>query len=302
VVIVTGTGWDTNPNPAPGAPLVVNRQPNNLCSGGCEADWSSPFIDDNGFGLCSTSATAGSTGLFAVRCAHNYSYTGNTCTASESYPDSEAEFNPEPPPCNGVFTSVGGVNVCVPVAGSGAASTPVAPDFDGAQMVPRITPEDIYAPGANDGGRGGTFPGGGSGVWDDDGGLHRGNEGSTVSIGGGGAFAGSFSGVVDIDESGTPDGSAEVASAESAFGAAGDALVDALEDTGGDGAVDEFGWGFAWEFPSGSCASFSFGLGSEVTVWDWCGTLGRIRSLWGWMLGLLSALYIWRLLVRSVGE
>lgn len=98
-----------------------------------------------------------------------------------------------------------------------------------------------------------------------------------------------------IDESGTPTGATQVAAGEAAIAAARAAEVDAVASVAQPSAL---GWGFGIDLPSGACSAFTittsrFGTHDFFTV---CGNsnVELMRSLLGWLLGILAALYCWR--------
>lgn len=96
---------------------------------------------------------------------------------------------------------------------------------------------------------------------------------------------------VKVDETGTPTESSAMAAQKQAFDAA-------LDDVKGKFAEVSAAktWGITWGYttPSGTCSPVQFGAGRFVTSLDVCKPLGYIRELWGYVIYVMTGLYIWR--------
>jgi hypothetical protein len=336
--VLAVVGYDTTPNPMIGSPLALAVPiPPTMCASGCTIAITgsvrpgggiAPIGGGNAPGICQTSPTPGSTGYYAVMCFLNYSSPGTTCTASSTVPDPATSLAQAPPACQGATGTVNGATRCLPQAGTGQPSTPVAPVTSGDPPVTQIptSASDVHTPQADGGGRsgGGGIPSPAGGVVPSGGGAPGGaargintatpegqvfnNTQNTAggATGGGGAnvdLSVEMCGLpgtpaCKIDETGTPT-DASLAAAHSAFDAA-SALREA--QIAGAGNVTSLGLTFAIDIPAGSCADPTLTLpGRTPFVAQLCEKAPVIRDVMGWLFGILAAIYLYKSLTQRVG-
>lgn len=96
---------------------------------------------------------------------------------------------------------------------------------------------------------------------------------------------------VKVDETGTPSDSPAMAAQKQAFDAALDDVKGKFAEVSGAKT-----WGITWGYtpPSGTCSPLQFGAGRFVTSLDVCKPLGYVRDLWGYVIYVMTGLYIWR--------
>lgn len=100
---------------------------------------------------------------------------------------------------------------------------------------------------------------------------------------------------VRVNEAGTPSGDGAFTSAGSALDEAAEAFTDKLAALAGEEKVTDLGLSFGTWLPvSADCAPWTFAFHTWEQEVDWCGYLGRIREIWGWVFAVLLALYMWR--------
>lgn len=77
---------------------------------------------------------------------------------------------------------------------------------------------------------------------------------------------------------------------------AADARGEQIEKIAGEDKVDDLG--FEWTpqgvLPQGGCSPLVLNFAGTSSSTDWCGKLSEWRDIWGWFLGMLAALFIWR--------
>lgn len=96
-----------------------------------------------------------------------------------------------------------------------------------------------------------------------------------------------------IDETGTPTGEDVRSEGEAAIQEGYDAIEGGISGLG-DAPVDDLGWSWSFEFPSASCSALVISFRSYSRVVDWCPILGQMRDIWGWAVGVMGALFVWR--------
>lgn len=108
---------------------------------------------------------------------------------------------------------------------------------------------------------------------------------------------------VKVDETGTPTGTSQVSTGAAALEAA---KVDAQAKIAALGAADKVtsvGWSWGgFTLPSVSCSPWAFSFKSWTVNVQWCSWFGVVRSLWGWALSILAALFVWRTFTESMAH
>lgn len=96
-----------------------------------------------------------------------------------------------------------------------------------------------------------------------------------------------------IDETGTPTGEDVRSQGDAAIQEGYDAIDGGIRGLG-DAPVDDLGWSWSFEFPAASCSALVINFRSYSRVVDWCPILGQMRDIWGWAVGVMGALFVWR--------
>jgi len=103
---------------------------------------------------------------------------------------------------------------------------------------------------------------------------------------------------VKIDETGTPDPAASIASKQTEFDQKANERKGAIEAAAGSGQVSSFGLSLSIAWPSESCVNPTFVIpntGGRVLAPDLCGPSGDIRLTMQWFLGIVTSIYIFML-------
>lgn len=96
-----------------------------------------------------------------------------------------------------------------------------------------------------------------------------------------------------IDETGTPTGEDVRSEGDAAIQEGYDAIEGGITGLG-DAPVDDLGWSWSFDFPAASCSALVINFRSYSRVVDWCPILGQMRAIWGWAVGVMGALFVWR--------
>lgn len=228
-------------------------------------------------------------------CTYKYQGTGNESS--------------EGPPSNGApntacqsgatYGTVNGKGACLP-SNTTPTTTPGLPTAPGAPPAPGTV-------GPSSGGSGGgTTPSDGAGTGS---GINGGgvSSGGTGGAGEGGEFncdgcaqestQQQVKGVLEDMRDGNgveEDGTTALDDAKDELGDAMDDAEELIEAQGGAEKQTSLGFGFSPSLPSGSCSPLDMSVHGWNKSYDWCTWISQARDLWGWGIGLLTALYIWR--------
>lgn len=278
------------------------------CDGSCS--YTMDMGSTSTLGECFRSGVPGPNGLYRVSCDWNVKLTGQSCSGTA--PD-QANPNSPPPPCPGTVGYINDRPVCLASSPSSPLPAASAPPGQGtqAQGNPAAGPAPSTGPGSGAGG-GGRTPLVGNG-----GNGGGGSDASNAPPGDGGGGGTGGSGPIDvnvetcglpgkppckIDETGTPDGKDAYTEARTAFDQQAERRRQQVQDSGN--SVSSLPYRFQWGIPQGSCSpfQFTFGAGREWVV-DVCHSplIEAWRAIWGWVLAVGAALYMWRTATGAVG-
>lgn len=200
-------------------------------------------------------------------CQFQYTATGNASTAPPLQNNAPAEA------ClaGHTYGTVNGKAGCYPTA------DPTQPD----NTNPTPTKPGVpTAPGT-------AGPGAGGGAGD--------GTGTGDGPNGGGMPGGGSSGDPGGDDMPSADGAYSGALGE--LDAAAQARENQIKAQGGDARRTELPFIFdvANVLPNGGCSPLSLATPFGTVSNNWCDELGEFRSIWGWFLAMLAALYVWQL-------
>jgi hypothetical protein len=252
---------------------------------------------------------------------------GTTCTTPTNDPSNPNAPNPA---CPGTIGEVNGQTRCLPKSGGPAIPPPSNTASAPPPGVP-ITPGNPAAgdkpssgSGAGSGGGGRTPTVGGGGTNSNPSSGGGGNSGGSSSAAGGGTSGGVGAGTTSggaasgaaagdkpeancgapnqpkckIDETGTPDGQAEVGQRNTAFDQAVASSKTQIDESGG--KVTGLPWTWSFTFPTASCTAFHWGKNAAYLV-DPCNNewVNRLRAVIAYLFYGLAGFYMWRSVVGS---
>lgn len=275
----------------------VTAPPATGCDGTCT-------ITNQAYGNLWHATSPSATGLYRISQDVIGTFTGAACTAKTSGTDPSAA----PKPCDGYMGSVNGKTVCVAPIGSSPTNVPKPPSSPppltgnpAAGSSPSDSPATRNPPTGNGG------PSGGPASSTDGRNTGGGTAPGASPTGGGGA--GETTPPKDpcglpgtpackIDETGTPNGSG-ITGAAGAAKTAGDALPGAVS---GVDKPSSLGWSFGVTLPDGACTALQFYKPGGTWQVDPCSNahVALFRTLLAWMMGVLTALYVWRSATAAV--
>lgn len=96
-----------------------------------------------------------------------------------------------------------------------------------------------------------------------------------------------------IDETGTPTGTGVLDAGLAALTTGFDSIKGGIESLG-TSPKDSLGMALEFEPPTGSCSPLVLTYKDFSRSVNWCPTLETARAIWGWFIGILGALYVFR--------
>lgn len=276
-----------------------------LCDGQCISTF-------DGVDGCYRSQVPGANGLHRVSCDFKMTRTATQCGSASA----TADPNVPPPACPGYVGSVNGKAVCVDPLGGPA--TPSVPQLPGTPPEQPGNPSAGNAPstgsgsgvggvgrtpstgngGNNGGGSNASTPGGGS---DGNGQTNEGGNGTGVQTVEVNTCGLPGQPACRIDETGTPNGNGAFNGAKGQFDSAAQAEQEGISGAGS--RTTGLSWTYFISLPTGVCTPLDLSIGPREFIIDPCTSSGVAlwRQILGWMLFVLTGLYMWRSATGAVG-